>query len=176
VTAFVRTDIPLVEELDRLGAESLTARVRRDAKVRAPRKAKRATPERDQQRAVVAWLRKAGCIVQATFTEQAATSRDKAKRARFGAARKASGATTGFPDLTVVTPSGRVLFVEMKAPKGELSDAQAEIHAEMRARGCVVLLGRDIWSVQQGMAEAGVTLVRAGAATGRAIPLVEGGR
>lgn len=131
-------------------------------RVAEPKAKKRGNPERDAQRAVVAWLRKAGCIVQATFTEQAAAEKDAVKRARFGAARKASGATTGFPDLTVVTPQGRLFFIEMKAAKGRLSEAQAAMRAELRARGCVVILGRDIWSVESAMAEVGIVLTHPG--------------
>ncbi len=133
-----------------------------------PKLAKRGTPERDAQRAVVAWLRKAGCIVQATFTEQAAREKDPAKRARFGAARKASGATTGFPDLTGISPDGRVFFIEMKSAKGATSDAQDRVIDQLRARGQIVVIGRDIWSVQDALAAAGIVLTRTGWTAGKA--------
>jgi len=162
----------VLEELERGGVASLRARMQaRPVPVAGAQPKRRRTPERDAQRAVVAWLRKAGCLVQATFTEQAARARDPEKRARFGAARKASGATTGWPDLTCVTPHGRVVFIEMKAARtGRLSQAQREVQADMRRRGCIVLLGTDIWSVQAAMEAAGISLDRAPAPQLRRAP------
>lgn len=146
---------PIDQWLDEGKAEFLATHRR---KAKAPKEAapKRGNPERDAQRAVVGWLRKAGCIVNAAVNEQAARSNDPGERARFGAARKASGVTSGFPDLTVITPGGRIAFVEMKSAVGKLSEAQRELHADMLRRGVVVITGRDIWSVQDGLARAGV--------------------
>lgn len=133
---------------------------------RKPRAAKgeatkrRATPERDQQRAVVAWLRKAGCIVAASVNEAPADASDPDRRARFYASRAKAGVQKGWVDLTVITPRGQVWFLEMKSAKGKPTAAQAELHAEMRARGCIVIVGRDVWSVQDAMREAGVSLER----------------
>lgn len=133
---------------------------------RKPRVAKsettkrRATPERDQQRAVVAWLRKAGCIVAASVNEAPADASDPDKRARFYASRARAGVQRGWPDLTVVTPRGQVVWIEMKAPGGKPTATQAELHAAMRARGCIVIVGRDVWSVQDAMRSAGVSLER----------------
>jgi hypothetical protein len=122
--------------------------------------AKRGNPERDAQRAVVKWLRKAGCIVSATINEQGARSKDAAERARFGAARKMSGVTTGFPDLTVITPNGAIFFVEMKSKVGVASDEQKAMLADMAQRGIPAWIARDIWGVQEGMKLRGITLDR----------------
>lgn len=164
----------LYDDLDAAGKEWLSQFNNRASAKGAPKPKKRGTPERDAQRAVVSWLRKAGCIVQATFTEQAAASRDPNARARFGAARKASGATTGFPDLTVVMPNGRICFIEMKSAKGVLSDHQKMIHDDLRGRGAVVILGRDVYSVQDALAEHGITMLRHLSLAAPVQPLAEG--
>ena len=44
-----------------------------------------------------------------------------AERHRFAAARKKSGVVTGFPDLTVWLPGGRVVLIEMKKRGTDLS-------------------------------------------------------
>lgn len=150
----------LDDMLARQGARYVAKLRQRKPRVAAEAKAKRGTPERDAQRAVVAWLRKAGCIVAASVNEAPADSSDPDKRARFYAARKRAGVLTGWPDLTVVTPGGRTFWVEMKSAKGKPSAAQAELHEDMRRRGCVVIVGRDIWSVERGMQDAGITLLR----------------
>lgn len=50
-----------------------------------------------------------------------------ARRTRWEAARaKAEGMATGFPDLLCLAPGGLVAFIEMKAPRGRLSEAQGE--------------------------------------------------
>lgn len=125
-----------------------------------PKAVKRAHPERDAQQAVVKWLRYAGCLVEASFVEQRADSSDPNARARFGAMRKASGATTGWPDLTVVMPNGRTVFVEMKSSVGRLSEAQRGVHAWLEAHGHVVVTGTSIDTVQEALARAGVVISR----------------
>lgn len=173
MTAFVGPGT-LLEEMERLGTESIRAARQRAAKApRAPKTPKRGTPERDGQRAVAAFLRKLGCIVAASVNEAPADASDPDKRARFYAARAKAGVQKGWPDLTVITPRGQVFWIEMKSARGKLSAAQAELHADMRARGCIVLVGRDVWSVQDAMEQAGIRLERG---TGRAIPLREAGR
>jgi hypothetical protein len=127
-------------------------------KLRQAPSPKRGTPERDAQKAVVAWLRKAGCIVAASVNEAPANSSSPVKRARFYASRSKAGVLKGWPDLTVITPAGRVLWIEMKSATGKPTAAQTELHAEMRARGCVVIVARDIWSAQQAIEEAGIVL------------------
>lgn len=43
---------------------------------------------------------------------------------REAARLKWTGAKAGVPDLQIIAPSGRVYFIECKAPKGVLSDEQ----------------------------------------------------
>lgn len=54
--------------------------------------------------------------------------------ARAIAKAKKNGMQVGFPDL-VVFWRGEVALIEVKAPKGRLSDAQAALHSEMEAQG-----------------------------------------
>lgn len=136
-----------------------------------PKVAKRGHPEREAQQAVVKWLRYAGCLVEASFVEQRADSSDPNARARFGAMRKASGATTGWPDLTVVMPNGRTVFVEMKSSVGRLSEAQRGIHAWLEAHGHVVVTGTSIDTVQAALARAGVVISRSAARMKMAAPV-----
>ena len=155
----------LVDRLQREGFAKLQAE--RRARAAAPRepslpKRKRAAPERDAQRAVVAWLRMCGCLVQATFTEQRGNARTAEERARYGAARKASGATAGFPDLVVCAPAaGRSFFVEMKAAQGRLSDAQRAVHEWLRRAGHLVFVARSVAELEADLRRSGIEL-RAG--------------
>jgi len=47
-----------------------------------------------------------------------------------GVRMKAIGLTAGVPDLVILI-KGRMFFVEMKAPKGKLSENQKEIHKRL---------------------------------------------
>ena len=155
----------LVEEMQQAGAAQRRAEAAqrkldlaayRAQGVAKPRK--RGTPERDTQRAVVKWLRLCGCLVSATINEQRSASDDPAERARYGAARKASGATTGWPDLTVALPAGRVVFIELKSGVGRLSEAQRAVHAWLRENGHLVLVATTVEAVQMGLAAAGIVV------------------
>ena len=55
---------------------------------------------------------------------------------------KAEGMITGFPDLTVIGPSGRVAFLEVKAEKGRTSPAQEDILAMLQRMGHAVAVVR----------------------------------
>lgn len=54
-----------------------------------------------------------------------------------GAFLKAMGLVPGLPDLMLLH-EGVVYFLEVKAPKGKLSPAQAECHIGLRRAGCHV--------------------------------------
>lgn len=56
-----------------------------------------------------------------------------------------SPGTTGVPDRIVVTRTGEIWFVELKADDGRLSARQAMIQRMLKDRGArsVVLIGRD---------------------------------
>lgn len=130
---------------------------------RTPREPKaKGHPELDAQRAVVEWLRKAGCITSMNYNEAQARERDPIKRARFWMALRRSGVTPGFPDVTAILPDGRTVYIEMKAPKGAVSDEQEKLHAKLRATGAIVVVARCIWTAQSALYEAGVVIPAAG--------------
>lgn len=90
-------------------------------------------PEADIQRAIVAWLRVVlpkGALVHHSAHEVGGASRWAAQRQAIA---QGMGVHAGFPDLMVIS-AGRVLFLEVKAPRGRLSPAQSETAAMLRAQ------------------------------------------
>lgn len=91
-------------------------------------------PEADIQRAIVAFLRLVlppGSVVHHSAHEQRGGG--AAARRRQGIAQ-GMGVAAGFPDL-IVLAEGRVLFLEVKSPRGRLSEAQVEMRHRIRAQG-----------------------------------------
>jgi hypothetical protein len=152
----------LVEQLQRQGIARLWAeQAARKQAGRGPKEPKpisRGHPERDAQNAVVKWLRSHGLIVSATQNERGAKSQDAGAQARFGQARKASGVTAGFPDLTLCLRDGRTAYIEMKSSVGRLSQAQLGIHAWLEQHGHIVVTGTSIETVQAALAAKGVII------------------
>jgi len=62
---------------------------------------------------------------------------------------KGEGMRPGFPDLICIG-NGRTIFLEVKAPKGRLSPAQEDCHADMRRAGAVVAI---VFDQDQAVAE-----------------------
>ena len=124
------------------------------AKLRAPKqrteaepKAKRrGSPEMDLQKAVVALVRRAypHLVLIAIQNEKAAWSLDPDKAARYGMMRKASGVLPGAPDICLAVPGGKVVWLELKAPKGTISAAQHLVHARLREIGHAVHVVRSL--------------------------------
>lgn len=70
-----------------------------------------------------------------------------------GRMMKAAGLTPGAPDLICIGPEGRVAFLEVKAPKGVVSERQADVHERLRRKGHVVAVVRsqdDAYAVLEG--------------------------
>jgi hypothetical protein len=57
-------------------------------------------------------------------------------------AMKAEGLMAGAPDLVCVGDHGRVAWLEVKAPRGVVSDAQASVHELLRRKGHLVAVVR----------------------------------
>ena len=124
------------------------------AKLRAPKqrgeaepKAKRrGSPEMDLQKGVVALVRRAypHLVLIAIQNEKAAWSLDPDKAARYGMMRKASGVLPGAPDICLAVPGGKVVWLELKAPRGRLSPAQHLVHALLREIGHAVHVVRSL--------------------------------
>ena len=50
-----------------------------------------------------------------------------------GSRFKKMGQKAGFPDLLIITPKGKVFFIEMKSEKGKLNENQIEIHKKLQS-------------------------------------------
>jgi hypothetical protein len=93
-----------------------------DCNLRQPPK-RRAAPEAQIQKAIIDRLRLHGVLCVAVPNE--------GKRSATTARRmKASGMRPGFPDL-ICMQDARVAFLEVKAPRGVLSEAQRVMHEEL---------------------------------------------
>lgn len=55
-----------------------------------------------------------------------------------------STSTRGWPDLTVIYPSGAVIFIEMKTKTGRLSPDQVRVHALLRKQKGIVYVVRSL--------------------------------
>lgn len=88
----------------------------------------RARPEAAIQRAIKQRLVLSGIVC-------AAVPNEARRSVVAGRAMKATGLLPGFPDLIAMQAPGRVAFLEVKAPKGRVSDAQAECHALLERLG-----------------------------------------
>ena len=64
------------------------------------------------------------------------------------AANAVAGLTPGAPDLVVVLPEGRVLWLEVKAPKGRVSENQVFVHERMNDLGHTIHIVRSIEEVR----------------------------
>jgi hypothetical protein len=95
----------------------------------------RARPEAAIQRAIKTRLAFYGCLCVAVPNEGR-------RSALAGRAMKATGMLPGFPDLVVMQRPGRVAFLEVKAPEGRVSPAQAEAHETLRRLGFNVTVVR----------------------------------
>lgn len=64
-----------------------------------------------------------------------------------GAKRVIDVGEAGTPDLQVLLPNGRSLWVELKAPKGSLTLSQTTWHILARQLGHEIVVARDVQSV-----------------------------
>ena len=122
---------------------------------------KRASPERDQQVAVVRWLRLVlpkGSFVFHIPNEEVPRTLEPGVRAHIFQKRKAAGVVNGCPDLLCAIPLGRSVWIEMKAPGGLVSEDQQAVHAALRAIGHHVGIATDIETARGVMLGAGVAL------------------
>ena len=98
-------------------------------------KTRRIDAEGPLQRACVDHLRARfpGAIVHHSANERIG--------ARAGARARNLGQVAGFPDIITIMPDGAVVFFEVKAPAGRVSDAQAAFMARLDALGhrCAVV-------------------------------------
>lgn len=70
---------------------------------------------------------------------------------------KKMGVVAGWPDLVVVH-GGKAMFLELKAARGRLSDAQRLCHEKLRAAGCPVEVVKTLEQVVAALDAASVPL------------------
>lgn len=117
---------------------------------------RRRTPEADLQRAVVAALRfglPKGAILHHCANE---VTQPGPRGAMRQAILVGMGVHRGFADLMVLC-EGRVLFLELKSPRGRLSPAQAAFRDAVRAQGFGWELVRSLDDALGALADHGIT-------------------
>lgn len=73
---------------------------------------------------------------------------------------KASGCQAGWPDIEIAWggPPPRVIYIELKAPKGTLSPEQRDLHNRLFYCGHEVIVCRSVECVEESLRELGVPL------------------
>lgn len=87
--------------------------------------------EKDLQEIIATWIEAHSAITPAPRVLRQRTDREATM-------------TLGTPDLLVILPEGRMLWLEVKVKGGRTSKEQRELHAEIRARGHAVHV---VWSL-----------------------------
>lgn len=139
-------------------------------KVAPKARAKPGNPERRQQEAVVAWLRRVlprGSKVFAIVNEAPAQSKTRLGKARFYQARRKAGVLDDMTDLGIILHEGRTVWLEMKAATGVVKHGQHELHADLRALGHQVGVGTCIDTARHVLRAAGVVLSESAAEPSR---------
>jgi len=129
---------------------------------------RRGTPEADLQRAVVSALRFAlpkGAILHHCANE---VTQPGPRGARRQAILVGMGVHRGFADLMVLS-GGRVLFLELKSPRGRLSPEQVAFRDAVQAQGFGWALVRSLDDALGALADHGIT-TRVAAPVRRAAP------
>lgn len=125
----------------------------------APAKRPRAKPvdrEGPIQAAIVAWLR-------AVLPPQAKvhhSPNEVQRRGKLGmievAKKRQAGTIAGWPDIEILLPGPRTLFMEVKAPKEYPPKDQRDLHADLEAIGYPVAVVRSIEDARAALAAWGV--------------------
>ena len=79
------------------------------------------------------------------------------RHAREAARMKGLGVRAGMPDIGICF-RGRALYVELKAPRGVVSEAQREMAKRLNYAGAAVMLCRSVPEVEAALREACVPL------------------
>jgi hypothetical protein len=118
-----------------------------------PLSKRRQHPEEDLQRQVVRFLKQSLVGNSVVFHVPNGGRRAFLEALRF----KAAGVLAGMVDLGIVN-DGRLVGIELKAGKGQVSDAQAWCHQRLRAAGAPVYVCRSLDEVIAALQEAGVPM------------------
>ena len=131
----IRREMPLQAEIDSLGPATKPARGK---------------PEMAIQRAILGFI--ARCC---PGSDARAIPNDSHTR-MAQLARRSQGVIAGTPDLVVVAPGGITVWLEVKAPRGVLSEAQKGTHAHWKRLGHHVAVVRSIEDAEDALRAAGV--------------------
>lgn len=101
---------------------------------------KRAHPESDIQKAVVQWLQTQENLGRLTYF----SIPNNPRSAATGLKLKREGMRAGTPDLEILANGCVPLFVEMKAPKGTLTDEQELAAHRLTEHGALVVVCRSL--------------------------------
>lgn len=98
-------------------------------------------------RAILAFLRLRfpKALIHHSANEMGLQGQDVARQI---AKAKHNGMLPGFPDIMMITGAGPAIFFEVKAPGGRLTQAQQDVHDQLRALGQLVAVVRSIDEVQ----------------------------
>lgn len=95
------------------------------------------------QRQIVDWVRVAAPGVVVVAVPNAA------RRTVSGRPTNAvAGLTAGVPDLVVIMPEGKTLWIEVKSEKGRVSDAQFAFHSKLHGLGHTIAIVRSLDEVK----------------------------
>ncbi|MCK8788203.1 VRR-NUC domain-containing protein [Roseomonas sp. NAR14] len=124
----------------------------------SPPRKKRGAPERQVMRTIIAWVEAVvpGAIVHHSPNEGMAHSEI------HRAIRAGDGVRSGWPDLDIRAPGGIAVLIEVKAPRGVLSDEQDEMIRRLRALGHHVGVANSIETARWVLRQAGVRTIEAG--------------
>lgn len=100
-------------------------------------------PESVIQRDVRKYLTKLG-LTSVAVPNGSHLAGDKLARIKQVAAMKADGMLPGFPDLMVLGSHGRTGYLEVKTPKGTVSQAQANVKVMLERMGHKVAVVRSV--------------------------------
>lgn len=120
--------------------------------LRIPARGKRASPEEALHRTVASYLAHA-LPWDAWFTTIPAGGGGRVR----GSKLKGMSYKAGTPDLIIVH-EGRALWIELKAPKGRLSDEQSECHALLDQAGAEIVVARSVDDIETALRKWNVPL------------------
>ncbi len=110
--------------------------------------------EAQVHKAILHWLQRAYPKALVHHSANEVSLSGGAARAAVGKA-KGLGMVPGWPDLTILLPGGRAVFIEVKTDGGKLSDAQRDVHARLIAMGFPVSVCRSVDDAQRFMGMVG---------------------
>lgn len=110
--------------------------------------AKRGSPEMAVQLAIIRWLRAVMPKAMIHFNKAEINQRGQAAMMEIHRA-KMHGMMPGYPDL-IVLPYANVgpFWIEVKSPKGRVSETQKEVHGMMWGLGYKVVVARSVDDVR----------------------------